>query len=184
MSGSLKDQLIKAGLVSRENANKPRDKGPARGRAAVPPPPRRNALPAREAAKPRPDNPPANKPQTASNKISPEEHAARKALFGKLRELVDKHKLNDPAAEVAYNFLHGERIKRIYVTEVQRKALAAGELALVHIRNRSFLVPPAIGEEIAALDPAALVDTKAEPADASNSDDPYKDFPVPDDLIW
>ena len=105
-------------------------------------------------------------------------------MFAKLRELADKHKQNDPAAEVAYHFLHGERIKRVYVTEAQRKALATGDLALVHFRNRSFLVPLPVGEEIAALDPAALVNTKAESGEVPSSEDPYKDFPVPDDLMW
>ena len=46
------------------------------------------------------------------------------------------------------------------------------------------LVPAAAGERIRARVPEAIVVWNTPAADAPAEDDPYKDFPIPDDLMW
>ena len=82
-------------------------------------------------------------------------------------------------------------VRRVYVTDEQRRKLAAGELALVGFRRRHHVVPAGVADEIQALRPIVFVHRAAgaggdAPAgDAvSAEDDPYRDFPVPDDLHW
>ena len=76
-------------------------------------------------------------------------------------------------------------------TDEQRRKLAAGELALVGFRRRHHVVPAGVADEIQALRPIVFVHRAAgaggdAPAGEAGpaEDDPYRDFPVPDDLHW
>ncbi len=58
----------------------------------------------------------------------------------KLQALVQGKTLNDPAAELLRHFPHRDKIKRVHVNEAQLAALNAGELGVVQIEGRYFLV--------------------------------------------
>ena len=83
-------------------------------------------------------------------------------------------------------------IRRVYVTDEQRRKLAGGELAVVGFRRRHHLVPAAVADEIQALRPIVFVHRAAgaagkdpaAPGSLPDAEDPYRDFPVPDDLHW
>lgn len=84
-------------------------------------------------------------------------------------------------------------VRRVYVTDGQRRKLAGGELAVVGFRRRHHLVSAAVADEIQALRPIVFVHRTAavggedEPAPGvppEAEDDPYRDYPVPDDLRW
>ena len=83
-------------------------------------------------------------------------------------------------------------IRRVYVTDEQRRKLAGGELAVVGFRRRHHLVPAAVADEIQALRPIVFVyraagaagEDPAAPGSLPDAEDPYRDFPVPDDLHW
>ena len=86
-------------------------------------------------------------------------------------------------SEDFYNFQDGPQIRRIEVNPDLRASLMAGQLAIVRCEGRFAFVPAAIGEQIGARVEKALLHLNrpdAKPAD----DDPYKDFAVPDDLMW
>ena len=81
-------------------------------------------------------------------------------------------------------------MRRVYVTDEQRRKLAGGELAIVGFRRRHHIVPAGVADEIRTLCPVVFVYRAAEAGadapgpDAAAEDDPYRDFPVPDDLRW
>ena len=113
------------------------------------------------------------------------------ALNLRIRELLDRHAVNDRNAGIAFNFTREDVVRRVYVTDEQRRKLAAGELAIVGFRRRHHLVPAKVADEIQALRPIVFVHRApgaggdAPAGDAvSAEDDPYRDFPVPDDLHW
>ena len=111
------------------------------------------------------------------------------ALNLRIRGLLDRYALNDRNAEAAFHFLRGSTVRRVYVTDEQRRKLAGGELAVVGFRRRHHLVPAAVADEIQALRPIVFVHRAAgagedEAAPVAPEDDPYRDFPVPDDLRW
>ena len=120
----------------------------------------------------------------------PEREPSVQALNLRIRELLDRHAMNHRSAEIAFNFTREHVIRRVYVTEKQRRKLAGGELAIVGFRRRHHLVPAKVADEIQALRPIVFVHRAAEdrsdsPApDAAPDDDPYRHFPVPDDLHW
>lgn len=102
----------------------------------------------------------------------------------KLAELLKIATLNDPAAEVARHFEYGGKIRRIYVTAEQLKALNAGELAVLQQGGRYHLVSAAHAREAEALLSGALA-LLADPS-VPSQDDVYADprYQVPDDLVW
>ena len=102
----------------------------------------------------------------------------------KLAELLKTATLNDAKAEVARHFEYGGKIRRIYVTEEQLKALNGGQLGVVQQAGRYHLVSAEHAQAANEILPgvlALLVDPNAPAAD-----DAYADpkFQVPDDLIW
>ena len=117
--------------------------------------------------------------------------ASVQALNLRIRELLDRHAVNDRNAEIPFNFTRENVVRRVYVTDAQRRKLAAGELALVGFRRRHHVVPAGVANEIQALRPIVFVH-RAEGAvggdapapESSSEDDPYREFPVPDDLHW
>ena len=112
------------------------------------------------------------------------------ALNLRIRDLLDRHAQNDRNAEFAFSFMREDTVRRVYVTKEQRRKLAVGALAIVGFRRRHHIVPAEVADQIRTLRPIvfvhradALVDT-APASDAAAEDDPYRAFPIPDDLHW
>jgi uncharacterized protein YaiL (DUF2058 family) len=119
-----------------------------------------------------------------AERLKQEQARERREAKAKLAELLKDQALNDPAAEIARHFDYGGKIKRIHVTEVQLKALNAGELGVVQLDGRYLLVTATLLEQAAAIFPPAIA-LRVDP-DAPAADDPYADpqYQVPDDLVW
>ncbi len=92
--------------------------------------------------------------------------------------------LNVADAEIARHFEYGGKIKRIYVTAEQLRALNAGELGVLQNDGRYLLVDAATLAEAERIF-APAVALKVDP-NAPAGDDPYADpkYQVPDDLVW
>jgi uncharacterized protein len=108
----------------------------------------------------------------------------RREARATLAEFLRDKDLNDPAAEIARHFEYGGKIKRIYVTEAQLKALNAGELGVVQREGRYLLVSAEVLAGAEAIFPQAVA-LKVDP-NAPAGEDPYADpkYQVPDDLVW
>ena len=119
-----------------------------------------------------------------AERLKQEEAARRRAAKAQVAELLKDKALNVADAELVRHFEYGGKIKRIYVTPDQLKALNAGELAVVQLDGRYQLVTAALADEVAALLPSLLA-LKVDP-NAPAEDDPYADprYQVPDDLVW
>jgi uncharacterized protein YaiL (DUF2058 family) len=113
-----------------------------------------------------------------------EEARLRREARAKLATLLEGRTLNSDEADIARHFEYGGKIKRIYVTADQLKALNAGELGVVQQNGRYLLVTAAVLAEAETVF-APSVALKVDP-DAPAEDDPYADpkYQVPDDLVW
>lgn len=181
MSLSLRDQLLKAGLVSEQQVAKAeRDQrqkqyAAPRGRSK-PTGPTPQQLAAQKAA--------AEKAaKDAELNRRKQEKLDRRAKFAEIRQLVASNQVPRVETEDFYNFQDGPQIRRIEVNPDLRAKLVRGDLAIVRSEGRYAFVPAAVGEQIGSRVPKALLHLnrpEARPAD----DDPYKDYVVPDDLIW
>lgn len=120
----------------------------------------------------------------AAEKARQEEARIKREARAKLAEFVKDKGLNTADAEIARHFPYGGKIKRVYVTADQLKALNAGELGVVQLEGRYLLVTAEVLAGAEAIF-APAVALKVDP-DAPAGDDPYSDpqFQVPDDLVW
>lgn len=191
MSDSLKDQLLALGLAKPEQArrktpHKPGKRGhqgrdgAARGKAA-----RGQAkasssgeISLDEAFRQRARAEQSEADRARAEKLA--EQQRRQAINQTLQALVAEHACNDAAAELKRNFIYKGRIRSVLVNPAQLVDLNAGELGLIFLRGRYFLVPAAIAEQAQSLSAGHVPDLSG--PDAGEADD--GDHPVPDDLIW
>lgn len=120
----------------------------------------------------------------AAEAAKQEEARRRREARTKLSELVKGRALNIADAEIARHFPYGGKIKRIYVTTEQLKALNAGELGVLQLDGHYVLVTAELIAQAAEIFPAAIA-LRVDP-EAPAEDDPYADpkYQVPDDLVW
>jgi uncharacterized protein len=181
MSLSLRDQLLKAGLVTekqvddaerqqkRQQYSQPRNK-------KKPPGPSPQQLAAQRAV--------AEKAaRDAELNRKKQDKAERKARFAQIKQLVEQHQVARVESEDFYNFVDGIKIRRVPVTPELRARLVAGTLAIVRNEGRYAFVPAAVAEDIRGRVERAVIHHNR-PGDEVQGDDPYKDYVVPDDLTW
>jgi uncharacterized protein YaiL (DUF2058 family) len=182
MSESLRDQLLKAGLVTKKQASQVEQTQQrqqyrqAKGQKPAQTDEQRRALEQARAAK------------VARDRELNQQRAAKadaKARHAEIRQLIDQHRLPPLEGEQFdyFNFVAGKKIRRIALNPELRARLARGELCIVRHEGRSALVPGDVAALIGERDERVVIAFSDAPA-AVDDDDPYKDFVVPDDLRW
>ncbi len=178
MRNALQDQLLKAGLVKEKQvkeAHKSRQQAQRQqpGKQA----PRSETKEVASAAQLQ---------KAARDKAlnaEREARAARKALDAQILQLVQAHRRPHNDGDDPYSFVDGAKIKRVYVTTPTREALARGELGIVRLRNRYFVVTTEGAAAVRERGPTYLVVLNQDSPPGADAD-AYADHPVPDDLIW
>ena len=176
MSDSLRDQLLKQGLVDEQSVKKTRSnkrKKRRRGETDAEQAAASEAAAKREADRRARDRT-LNARQQEERKRQEDEQAARQMV-------IDREIAHD--GEERFQFSHNGRIRPLRVSAAQRDDLAAGRLAIARTRGRYRLVPGDIVEFVQARAPFLIAWTAAD-SGAGDEDDAYADFPVPDDLMW
>lgn len=184
----LQDQLLKAGLVSKRKAaqaareqTSKRKKAKGKGPAA----PSAEQLEAQR----------RREEQTARDRALADERNAqrlRNEARAQARQIIETHKLErdgDHDDDTAYRFTDGRKIRDIRINEALRTQLANGTLVIVRHGDRYELLPRPAADKVRERDPDMIVlDHRRTPtdsdADANADDEYYKQFEVPDDLIW
>lgn len=184
MGDSLRDQLLKAGLVtksqvarteSQQHRKEHRDKKSGH-----------KAPPAAEAAQRKAAEAQAAKAaRDRELNQARQDKAAARARAAEIRQLVDQHRL--PALEGEgleyFNFVTFRKIRRIAVDAERREKLRKGALFIVWFEGRTAMVPAEVAEKIRARDAGAVIPYREGPEEVDEND-PYKDYVVPDDLRW
>jgi len=181
MSMSLRDQLLAAGLGTKKQAKEATQakKAPSRHQAPAP-------LSAQQVA--------ANKALAAKSARDKElnrrqqEKAAVKARRAEIKQLIEQYRLPPVESDEYFNFTDGNRLARLPVTAALREQIINGAVVIVRYEGHYALVPQETAERIRERDEHVVVAHNAGPASsappAASADDPYKDFVVPDDLVW
>lgn len=81
----------------------------------------------------------------------------KKQTRQQVRELITAHLKNVDDAAIRYNFVVGETVKYLYVTEQQQQDLATGALAITFLEGKRCLIPSEVAEQILAIDPDKLI---------------------------
>jgi uncharacterized protein YaiL (DUF2058 family) len=186
MSMSLREQLLKAGLVTEKQARQAESqqrqqarKGPGRKAPTIESTPDARQAQAAKAAR----DQELNRHQ--------QEKAAAKERIAQLRQLIEQHRVPLVESEDYYNFVVDRQVRRIAVDATLRARLVRGDLAIVRCDGQYYLVPASCLPRIRERDPQAVIHANAPTATStgphaseSTPGDPYKDYVVPDDLTW
>jgi uncharacterized protein YaiL (DUF2058 family) len=109
--------------------------------------------------------------------------AERKAAGAQVRQLIEMNRQRLNAGAIAYSFTDGALVKRIHVTALQQKQLSNGRLCIVKLDGQYELIPSLVAEKIQQRDQGTPI-LSNRPTETPDEDDPYADFQVPDDLMW
>lgn len=179
MSDSLRDQLLKAGLVSKGKAKLDKQNKRKKQRRAKPSADGGDSVAAAVEQRKK-----AQQVRDRALNQEREQARAHKARKAQIRQLLRGQRLNDKAAEERYNFADGARLKSLYVTPEQRRQLVDGQLAIVLFGDSQYLVGLDVVAKARALDSAIKVHINEGHETGGDADDPYAAFKVPDDLMW
>lgn len=176
MGNSFGDQLLKAGLVKRDQLNQAK---------------KTKYKQQKQKKKPEPDEAERAARQAAAEKAAHDrelnqrqkEQVERKAVQAQVRQLVESNRVPRNDGELGYNFQDGTVIKTIYVPEAVRDKLARGQLAIVRFDDGYEVIPSEVAEKIMLRDNTCIVGHTTNAAE-HRDDDPYADYQVPDDLMW
>lgn len=81
----------------------------------------------------------------------------KKQTRQQVRELISANLKNTEDAAIRYNFVVGETVKYLYVTEQQQQELADGVLAITFLEGKRCLIPAETAEQIKTIDPDKLI---------------------------
>ncbi|OOZ37857.1 DUF2058 domain-containing protein [Solemya velesiana gill symbiont] len=179
MGSSLQDQLLKAGLTDQKKVNKAKKAKQQKEKAQrhskqkqVDESTRRAREIAAEAAQ-----------RDRELNRQKQQSAEAKAIAAQVRQLIEMNRLSLDEGEQAYNFSDGNKVQRIHVTEAIHRQLSRGRLAIVKLDGRYEVVPAGAAEKIGDRSAESVIVCN-EPETEDDSDDPYADFKIPDDLMW
>jgi uncharacterized protein YaiL (DUF2058 family) len=183
MSLSLRDQLLQAGLISEKQAKQAgkqqhqQRREQAKKPAGAPPKVDEQQLAAQRAL----NEKIARDQELNRQTLAKAEAKARRA---QVKQLIEQNRLPKSNGDDFYNFIDGKKIRRIAVDAATRARLGKDELCIVRNDGRYDIVPAAIAGRIRERDPHAVIKRQAESSAAPDENDPYKDYVVPDDLMW
>jgi len=185
----LRDQLLAAGLVTEKQARQATQQEQQRQFKKHRPQPTQNF----KAGPPQPQ-PPAPKAEVQQAQAAKaardkelnrrrEDKAQRKARIAQIEQIIEQNRVPRLETEDYYSFIDGKKIRRMSVDAQRREQLTKGELVIVRYRGHYAVVPAPIAERIRERDENMIVPI-VQPKASPEPDEAYKDYVVPDDLMW
>jgi uncharacterized protein YaiL (DUF2058 family) len=178
MSESLRDQLLKSGLARKFKAEQARPARPTQRPAPHKPAPQQRAQSEIDLAKAYAIRDSAERAERDRAQREVEQRAReKKERRQRLAQLLDGKAQNAQDADIARHFPHANKIRRVYVTQVQLPRLNGGELGVVQLAGRYLIVDVATAKAARDVDPESLV-LLCDPMENTAEDG------VPSDLVW
>ncbi|MCG7938336.1 MAG: DUF2058 domain-containing protein [Candidatus Thiodiazotropha lotti] len=177
MGNTLQDQLLKAGLIDKNKANKAdkelrKQSRQQRNKKQTAQPTAQQLRQQEKAAKDRELN------------LRREEARKQREIAGQIKQLVDTHRhpRSNHEDDKPFYFDNKGKVKQMYVSAETHKLIISKKLIIVNCNGVFELVPNDIAEKIRQRNPSLVIDLTEEKP--TSEDDPYSDYQVPDDLIW
>ncbi len=176
---SLQDQLLKAGLVSKNKAVQ--TKSAKRKQAKIN---RKHKIDSVDQDKAAAEKLMAEKAEKA-RKLNQEKNlkAEQKAIQAQIKQLITTNSQATGKPQISFNFTDNNKIKKIEVSNQIHKHLTNGLLAIAKEGEEYHLVPSKVAEKIAQRSDSAIIPLESASQEI-DEDDPYADYQIPDDLMW
>ncbi|MBN1379479.1 MAG: DUF2058 domain-containing protein [Gammaproteobacteria bacterium] len=183
MGNSLFDQLKKSGLADKSQAHKARTE-------------KHRQIKQQHKQKPKPNETGQAIEQTRLEKIERDRQlnaerkaeADSKALTAQIKQIIETHRQSKGVDHnsdegIVYNFVENNKVKSILVSKTVQQQLSRGQLAIVKFNESYELLPNVVADRICARDEGWFI-ARNETVEVEGEDDPYKDYKIPDDLMW
>ncbi|MGB0895464.1 MAG: DUF2058 domain-containing protein [Parashewanella sp.] len=180
MANALQEQLLKAGLASKQKVKQVKTQKRKNRKANIDD--GSDALKRELAEK--------KQLQAEKDKQLNERRFAEAMEKGQVRSLITEFtrtalKVSD-FAEIKFNYTLSNKIYSVYITEEVQSKLLNGQLGIVRHDETSYIVPFKLAERVNLLVPdwCGYLATEDDKTEAVAEDDPYADYEIPDDLMW
>jgi len=176
MGNPFQDKFIKAGLVSKKQVNKvnleqrSKEKAQRRKPEAAPVD---NAVELAMQQK---------KEQARLSNIQRDSAAREKEITAQLKQLAAMHRIKPGKGDIAFHFADANKIKKLYLPKTIIDQLSRGSLGIIKVEEKYELVPAETALKIKERSPEALLVLNV--PQALDPNDPYAEFPIPDDYEW
>lgn len=179
MGLSLQEQLLKAGLVSKDKASKVRKEKNKKAHQQRKAKGSANAEQNQQAQKARAEQ--AAKDRELSRKLN--EAVNQREIAAQVKQLIENNRYprSESEDDIAFYFENKGKAKKLYMSPQAHKKVISGELVIVNYNGVFELVSANIAEKIYQRNPGLVIKL---PEDQKQDDDEYAEFQVPDDMTW
>lgn len=177
---SLQEQLLKAGLTTKDKANKVNSA--KRKQKKINRKHKINTVDEDKAAAQQTIKEQAER----ARQLNQEKNAIaeEKAIIAQIKQLIDVNRQSRGKPAVSFNFSDNGAIKKLEVSNEVHKYLTNGLLAIAKSADQYVLVPKAVAEKINQRSPDYIIILNDKVEEEVGEDDPYADYQIPDDLMW
>ncbi|MDX2506778.1 MAG: DUF2058 domain-containing protein [Gammaproteobacteria bacterium] len=181
MGNALQEQLLKAGVVDKNQAN--------RAKSAK----HKKLKQQRQSKDATVDEARQLAEQAMQEKVARDrdlnrqrnEKAQHKAIVAQIKQLIYMNRISKGNGDdLAYNFEDKTSIKRVFVTQDVHEGLSDGKLAIVKFSGQYEVVPAPVADKIRQRDESYIILRNDPQQKAEEEDDFYSDYNIPDDLMW
>ena len=179
MGNPFQDQLLKAGMVSKQQVNKANKSQNKKLQKQ-----QKNKITEVDEAKLQAQKTANEKAQKDRELNKQKEEKARmKAFSAEIDQLIENNQLDrSKDCEIDYNFQHMGKVKCILVNEEMKQQVIQGRIGIANIKDRYELIPKGVAEKIQQRDSSRVI--LFDDSEQADKDDPYADYQIPDDLSW
>lgn len=176
MAISLQDQLLKAGVASKKQANKAK----AEKRQKKP----KNApLETAQAEQKQAISQSEKRDKDKQLNLEKERQKALKASIAQARQIIESNVVRiDKGADIRHQFSHLNFVKTIFVDKKLQSQLFCGQLTIAFMDNQYFLIPTNQAQRVHLLQCDWIVELPSK--ETIDADDHYAAYEIPDDLMW
>jgi uncharacterized protein YaiL (DUF2058 family) len=179
MAGSLKDQLLKAGLANKQQVKKAsiEQRKEKKNISQV------SLEKAESEARLKKQREEKAAQDRALNQAR-DTAAHERAIDAQIKQLIEHHKIRiSDKAETKYQFVDGTAIKQIWVDSAHVTQLVRSQIRIARDGDQYSLIPAIVAARIEERRPERIIPLSSD-QQTSDEDDPYADYVIPDDLMW
>ncbi len=111
------------------------------------------------------------------------EAAKENELQGQIRQIIKQNQM-EVEGDLSFHFADNKKIKKLYVSKQIAEGLSKGKMAIVKQDEQYFVVPAKAARQIQDRKAESLILLNSSEIKEPDPDDPYAEFPIPDDLEW
>lgn len=180
MGNALQEQLLNAGLVDKNQANRAKSNKHKKMKQQ-----RNTKQGVVDEAKQLAEKSIQEKAQRDRDLNRQKEDKAReKAIIAQIIQLINVNKIKKGNGDdLAYNFEDNKSVKRVFVTQEVHDNIANGRLTIVKLQGQYEIVPTPVADKIKQRDESYII-LKNEIQEKTEEDEFYADYDIPDDLMW